>query len=68
MYRIRYLLIAAALAMTSVATAQKSIAERQYWIDGNIAEAQTLAESPTSISIGNLEARHALAHRSREGQ
>ncbi|MBO5625661.1 MAG: hypothetical protein J5953_07715 [Prevotella sp.] len=54
MNRIRYLLIAAALAMTSVATAQKSIAERQYWIDGNIAEAQTLAESPTSISIGNL--------------
>ncbi len=55
MNRIRYLLIAATLAMTSVATAQKSIVERQYWIDGNIAEAQTLAESPTSIGIGDLK-------------
>lgn len=69
MYRIRYLLIAAALAMTSVATAQKSIAERQYWIDGNIAEAQTLAESPTSISIGNLKpGMHSLTVRVKDSE
>lgn len=69
MNRIRYLLIAAALAMTSVATAQKSIAERQYWIDGNIAEAQTLAESPTSISIGNLKpGMHSLTVRVKDSE
>ena len=55
MKRIRYLLIAAAALMCTAATAQKTIAERQYWIDGNITDAQTLAESPTSISIGNLK-------------
>ena len=55
MKRIRYLLIAAVALMCTAATAQKTIAERQYWIDGNITDAQTLAESPTSISIGNLK-------------
>ena len=55
MKRIRYLLIAAAALMCTAATAQKTIAERQYWIDGNITDAQTLAESPTSIGIGNLK-------------
>ena len=54
MKRIRYLLIAAAMMFSAAATAQKTINERQYWIDGNITEAQTLAESPTSISIGDL--------------
>ena len=55
MKRIRYLLIVAAALMCTAATAQKTIAERQYWIDGNITDAQTLAESPTSIGIGNLK-------------
>ena len=55
MKRIRYLLIAAVALMCTAATAQKTIAERQYWIDGNITDAQTLAESPTSIGIGNLK-------------
>ena len=41
--------------ISTAATAQKTIAERQYWIDGNITDAQTLAESPTSVSIGNLK-------------
>ena len=55
MKRIRYLLIAAAALMCTAATAQKTIAKRQYWIDGNITDAQTLAESPTSIGIGDLK-------------
>ena len=55
MKRIRYLLIAAAALISTAATAQKTIVERQYWIDGNITEAQVLAESPTSISIGDLK-------------
>ena len=42
--------------MCTAATAQtKNIAERQYWIDGNITEAKPLAESPTSIGIGDLK-------------
>ena len=55
MKRIRYLLIAAAALMYTAATAQKTIAERQYWIDGNITDPQPLAESPTSIGIGDLK-------------
>ena len=55
MKRIRYLLIAAALMITSAAAAQKTITSRQYWLDGNIGEAQTLAEAPTSISISGLK-------------
>ena len=55
MKRIRYLLIAAAMMFSAAATAQKNIAERQYWLDGNIAGAKTLAESPTSISIEGLK-------------
>ena len=69
MNRIRYLLIAATLAMTSVATAQKSVVERQYWIDGNIAEAQTLAESPTRIGIGDLKpGLHSLTVRVKDSE
>ena len=41
--------------MCTAATAQKTIAERQYWIDGNITDPQPLAESPTSIGIGDLK-------------
>ena len=43
------------MMFSAAATAQKSIAERQYWLDGNIAEAQTLDESPTSVSIEGLK-------------
>ena len=55
MKRIRYVRIAAAALMCTAATAQKTIAERQYWIDGNITDPQPLAESPTSIGIGDLK-------------
>ena len=69
MKRIRYLLIAAAALMCTAATAQKTIAERQYWIDGNITEAQVLAESPTSISIGDLKpGLHSLTVRVKDSE
>ena len=56
MKKLRYLLLAAVAMMCTAATAQtKNIAERQYWIDGNITEAKPLAESPTSIGIGDLK-------------
>ena len=69
MKRIRYLLIAAVALMCTAATAQKTIAERQYWIDGNITDAQTLAESPTSIGIGNLKSGlHSLTVRVKDSE
>ena len=55
MHRIRYLLMAAAALMCTAATAQNNIAERQYWLDGDIAGAHPLAESPASIDISALK-------------
>ena len=55
--------------ISTAATAQKTIAERQYWIDGNITEAQVLAESPTSISIGDLKpGLHSLTVRVKDSE
>ncbi|MBR2231622.1 MAG: hypothetical protein IJ891_04570 [Prevotella sp.] len=69
MKRIRYLLIAAAMMFSAAATAQKNIAERQYWLDGNIAGAKTLAESPTSISIEGLKSGiHSLTVRVKDSE
>lgn len=69
MKRISYLLIAAAALMCTAATAQKTIAERQYWIDGNITDPQPLAESPTSISIGDLKpGLHSLTVRVKDSE
>ena len=63
------MLIAAAALMCTAATAQKTIAERQYWIDGNITDAQTLAESPTSIGIGDLKpGLHSLTVRVKDSE
>ena len=63
------MLIAAATLISTAATAQKTIAERQYWIDGNITEAQVLAESPTSISIGDLKpGLHSLTVRVKDSE
>ena len=69
MKRLRYLLLAAVAMMCTAATAQKNIAERQYWLDGNIAEAQTLAESPTSVSIEGLKSGlHSLTVRVKDSE
>ena len=69
MKRIRYLLIAAAMMFSAAATVQKNIAERQYWLDGNIAGAKTLAESPTSISIEGLKSGiHSLTVRVKDSE
>ncbi len=54
MNRIRYLLMAAALTMTSVATAQKDIAVRQYWLDAGIAGAGELTSDHATIDISSL--------------
>ena len=54
MYRIKYLLIAAVLAMAFVVTAQNSHAEQKYWLDGNIVEAQDMAPGSAAINISAL--------------
>ena len=54
---------------SAAATVQKNIAERQYWLDGNIAGAKTLAESPTSISIEGLKSGiHSLTVRVKDSE
>ena len=64
MNRIRYLLMAAAVSVSAVATAQNSISQRQYWLDGNIAEAQDLAPDHATIAITALHpGLHALTVR-----
>ncbi|MCI6144535.1 MAG: hypothetical protein MR679_06085 [Bacteroidales bacterium] len=62
MNRIRYLLMAAALTMTSVATAQKDIAVRQYWLDAGIAGVGELTSDHASIDISSLSPRSPYAH------
>ena len=54
MNRIRYLLIATALAITSVVTAQKSYTQQQVWIDGRSIEAQELTPGQVSLDISTL--------------
>ena len=54
MKRIRYLLLAVAVALTAASWGQ-SIAEREYWIDGDIANRLTLGESVASIDISALD-------------
>ena len=57
------------MMFSAAATAQKNIAERQYWLDGNIARAQTLAESPTSVSIEGLKSGiHSLTVRVKDSE
>lgn len=70
MYRIRYLLIAAALAMTSVATAQTNdIVERKYWLDGDITQAQDLTPDHANIDISTLKpGLHSLSVRVKDTQ
>ncbi|MBP5257513.1 MAG: hypothetical protein J6Z41_02070, partial [Prevotella sp.] len=70
MKRLRYLLLAAVAMMCTAATAQtKNIAERQYWLDGTITEAQPLAESPTSVSIEGLKSGlHSLTVRVKDSE
>ncbi|MBR4926129.1 MAG: hypothetical protein IKZ61_10325 [Prevotella sp.] len=56
MKRIRYLLIAVAAMINTAASAQtKNIAERKYWLDGNITQAQDLTVGHATIDISSLE-------------
>ena len=41
--RIRYLSVAAVLAICSSALAQKTVDRQEYWIDGNVAGSATIA-------------------------
>ena len=69
MNRIRYLLMAAALTMTCVATAQKDIAVRQYWLDAGIAGAGELTSDHATIDISSLSpGLHALTLRVQDSE
>ena len=69
MNRIRYLLMAVAVSVSAVATAQNSISQRQYWLDGNIAEAQDLAPDHATIAITALHpGLHALTVRVKDAE
>ena len=49
-------LIFVAIAITAFASmAQKSIVQRECWLDGNIAASQSIAEGPVSIDISSLK-------------
>ena len=50
-------------ATTLAATAQKSIIQRQYWLDGKISERQAIADASFSVDISSLNPRvvHSLA-------
>ena len=51
---IRYLLLTVAVALSASAWRQDGITEREYWIDQQIAEKQTLAESPAEVDVSQL--------------
>ena len=61
--------MAAAVSASAVATAQNSISQRQYWLDGNIAEAQDLAPDHATIAITALHpGLHALTVRVKDAE
>lgn len=67
MNRIRYLLMAAP-AMTSVATAQKDIAGRQYWLNAGITGVGGLTSDHAAIDISSLSpGLHSLTHPRQSG-
>ena len=70
MKRIRYLLIAAAAFIsTAVAAQTKIIDARQYWLDGNIAEAQNLAANHATIDLSSLNpGLHSLTVRVKDSE
>ena len=68
MKRIRYLLLAAVMIVSAVATAQ-NIEIHQYWIDGNIDNAVTSTSAPTGISISDLKpGLHSLTVRVKDSE
>ena len=54
MNRIRYLLISAVLAITSVISTQKSFAQQKFWLDGRMVEAQASTSGQATIDISTL--------------
>ena len=54
MNRIRYLLISAVLAITSVISTQKSFAQQKFWPDGRMVEAQASTSGQATIDISTL--------------
>lgn len=53
---IKYCIAALATVSCMVATAQGGIVEREYWLDNNIVQSQSLGPSPATIDISSLSA------------
>lgn len=51
---IKYCIAALATVSCMVATAQGGIVEREYWLDNNIVQSQSLDASPTTLDISSL--------------
>jgi hypothetical protein len=53
---IKYCIAALATVSCMVATAQGGIVEREYWLDNNTVQSQSLGASPTTLDISSLPA------------
>lgn len=66
---IKYCLAALATVSCMVATAQGGIVEREYWLDNNIVQSQSLGASPTTLDISSLPAGlHWFTMRVKDGE
>ena len=61
--RIRYLSVAATLAICSSAIAQKTVERQEYWIDGNVAGCTTIAPGAQIDMTGQNVGPHTLTIR-----
>ena len=66
---IKYCIAALATVSCMVATAQGGIVEREYWLDNNIVQSQSLGASPTTLDISSLPAGlHWFTMRVKDGE
>ena len=66
---IKYCIAALATVSCMVATAQGGIVEREYWLDNNTVQSQSLGASPTTLDISSLPAGlHWFTMRVKDGE
>ncbi len=66
---IKYCIAALATVSCMVATAQGGIVEREFWLDNNIVQSQSVGASPTTLDISSLPAGlHWFTMRVKDGE